>query len=181
MSQLLGSHPASITHPEPCSGQHHKNLVKCAPVLDGKNHDCRWYTTPMAQAGALTLSCAGRQAVQKAAAEVGAAQKTIQSGGAVAPAVQQQQPQQQVQAAPAPPTININIPGLGGNGGAAQGPPGISYTPSAVQGTGQACTLIQNAHLASSYLALVCRDLDSGAQGLLGQCHTRMAEATFGY
>ena len=89
------------------------------------------------EARASSLGWAACQAVQKAASDVGTAQKTIQSGGAVAPAAQQQQ---QVQAAPAPPTININIPGLGGNNGAAQGPPGISYTPSAAQGTGQVLT-----------------------------------------
>ena len=114
-----------------------------ALVPDDGDHDCWLHTHTVKQAQALTLGCAGRQAVQKAASEVGAAQRTIQSGGtAVAPAVQQQ-PQQQVQAAPAPPTININIPGLGGNGGAAQGPPGITYTPSAAQGTGQVNFLIQ--------------------------------------
>lgn len=70
-----------------------------------------------------------RQAVQKAAGDVGNVQKSIQTNGAyVASPIPQ--------AVPSPPTININVPGLGGNGG-VQGPPGISYTAPATQNAAQ--------------------------------------------
>jgi hypothetical protein len=70
-----------------------------------------------------------RQAVQKAAGDVGNVQKSIQTNGAyVASPIPQ--------AVPSPPTININVPGLGGNRG-VQGPPGISYTAPATQNAAQ--------------------------------------------
>lgn len=66
-----------------------------------------------------------QQAVQRAAGDVGNAQKSIQTNGAyVASPIPQ--------ASPSPPTVNINVPGLGGNGG-TQGPPGISYAAPAAQ------------------------------------------------
>ncbi len=75
--------------------------------------------------------CPVQQAVQKAAGDVGNAQKTIQSGGSYTAS-----PMAQTVASPSPPTININIPGLGGNGG-VQGPPGISYAAPASQTVSQ--------------------------------------------
>lgn len=75
--------------------------------------------------------CPVQQAVQKAAGDVGNAQKTIQSGGSYTAS-----PMAQTVASPSAPTININIPGLGGNGG-VQGPPGISYAAPASQTVSQ--------------------------------------------
>jgi hypothetical protein len=73
--------------------------------------------------------CLCWQAVQKAATDVGSAGKALQSGGASATPIPF--------STPSPPTLNINIPGLGGNGG-AQGPPGLSYSaPATTQTTTQ--------------------------------------------
>jgi hypothetical protein len=83
--------------------------------------------------------CCCAQAVQKAATDVGSAQKALQSGGASASPIPV--------ATPSPPTININIPGLGGNGG-TQGQPGISYSAPTTQAANQ--VLFQSSTLKES-------------------------------
>ncbi|BDA41117.1 hypothetical protein COCOBI_01-7720 [Coccomyxa sp. Obi] len=93
------------------------------------------------------------QAVQKAAGDVGNAQKTIQSGGTYTAS-----PMAQTVASPSPPTININIPGLGGHGG-VQGPPGISYTAPTSQ------TVSQGAQQSSDPLSAIGSALAQAAFG----------------